>query len=129
MDYADFGKFLTQQRELRGMSRDEVARATRIPMSVILSLESGQVEKLPARVFVVNYIRAYARVIGLSPDEAVLRYEEVDSTVKTIPPPAALERARQKSALLTLVLGAVLAAAVVYGLLLWAGKVPPPWGG
>jgi cytoskeletal protein RodZ len=98
VDYSDFGKFLTQQRELRGMSRDDVARSTRIPLNVIAALETGQVERLPARVFVVNYIKAYARVIGLEPDEAVLRYEEVDSTLKTTPPPAALERQRRKKA-------------------------------
>jgi cytoskeletal protein RodZ len=129
VDYLEFGKYLTQQRELRGLSRDVVAKATRIPMSVILSLESGQVDRLPARVFVVNYIRAYARVIGLSADEAVLRYEEVDSTVKTTPPPAALERQRQKSALMRLVVGAAVAALLVYAFLVATGQLAPPWGG
>lgn len=78
MDHADFGRYLSQQRELRGMSRDEVARATKIPPTLLAALEAGQVERLPERVFVLNYVRAYARVIGLEPEEAVLRYEEVD---------------------------------------------------
>ena len=46
----------------------------------------------------LNYIRAYAQVIGLAPEEAVLRYEEVDKTAKPEPPPAALERAAAQAA-------------------------------
>ncbi|MGQ0506154.1 MAG: helix-turn-helix domain-containing protein [Myxococcaceae bacterium] len=127
MDYADFGKYIVQQRELRGMSRDDVVTATRIPMSVLIALESGDVAKLPARVFVVNYIKAYARVIGLSPEEAVLRYEEVDSTVRDIPPPAALERERTKTALWKLVLVGIVVLALGYGVLIMGGQVQAPW--
>ena len=124
MDYEAFGKFLSQQRELRGMSKEEVATATRIPLSVLGALESGHVERLPGRVFVVNYIRAYATVIGLNPDDAVLRFEETDSTAKTSPPPAALERQRMQSALWKLLLAAGLLAVLVYLLLAYSGKLP-----
>ena len=44
MDYADFGRYLTQQRELRGVSRADVATATKIPVNLIAALESGEVE-------------------------------------------------------------------------------------
>ncbi len=107
MDYADFGRYLAQQRELRGLSREEVSQATRIAAGMLSALEEGRIERLPGRVFVLNYIRAYACAIGLQPEDAVLRFEEVDKTVKA-PPPAALERARRKKALWTL--AAVVAA-------------------
>lgn len=115
MDFADFGRYLTQQRELRGMSKDEVAKTTRIPMSIITALEDGAVARLPGRVFVLNYIRAYAGVIGLSPEEALLRFEEIDQTLKSAPPPAALERARRRKAwgILALVLTGLAACAGV----------------
>ena len=64
------------------MSRDDVGKATRIPASVLTALEDGQVGRLPDPVFVQNYIRAYATVIGVSADEVVLRYQELS------PPPA-----------------------------------------
>ncbi len=115
MDYADFGRYLAQQRELRGLSREEVSQATRIAVGMLSALEEGRAERLPGRVFVLHYIRAYAQAIGLQPEDAVLRFEEVDKTVKTSPPPAALERARRKRALWTLA-GAV--AALAAGL--WA---------
>ncbi|MCP3104319.1 helix-turn-helix domain-containing protein [Myxococcus sp. K15C18031901] len=123
MDHVDFGKYLSQQRELRGLSRDDVARETKIPPTLIAALEAGQVERLPSRIFVVNYIKAYAQVIGLSPEEAVLRYEEVDRAVPA-PSPAQLEQERRKRAYvgLTLLLAAV--ALGVYVFLMLSGKLP-----
>ena len=129
MDHIDFGRFLTQQRELRGLSRDEVARATKIPPTLIAALESGQVERLPARVFVLNYIRAYAQVIGMEPEEAVLRYEEMDKTVPSEPPPAALEHARRTRAWVGLVLTLLALGLLVGGVLLAMGKLGTPSGG
>lgn len=118
MDHTDFGKYLAQQRELRGMSRDEVAEKTKIPPSLLLALESGQAERLPERVFVLNYVRAYAQVIGLSPEEAVLRYEEIYTGSNTVLSPVELERRRKKSAWGILVL-VVLAGAAAIGAFLW----------
>ena len=102
MDHVDFGKYLAQQRELRGLSRADVAEATRIPPSLILALEQGEKERLPERVFVLNYIRAYAQVIGLAPEEAVLRVEEIDGAPEELPSPKELERTRKRKALRTL---------------------------
>ena len=125
MDYLDFGKYLSQQRELRGMSREDVARATKIPPSLISALEAGQVERLPSRIFVVNYIKAYAQVIGMSPEEAVLRYEEVDKSVPS-PSPVQLERERRKRAYVGLTVLLVALALGVYLFLVLSGKLPSP---
>lgn len=126
MDHVEFGKYLSQQRELRGLSRDEVSRVTKISPSLISALEEGQVERLPSRVFVVNYIRAYATVIGLSPEEAVLRFEEVDKATPE-PSPAALERERRRRAWWVLGVVVVLALGVgAYVALVMGGKTPGP---
>jgi cytoskeletal protein RodZ len=123
VDYVEFGKYLSQQRELRGLSRDEVSRVTKISPSLITALEEGQVERLPGRVFVVNYVRAYAQVIGLEPDEAVLRYEEVDKATPE-PSPVVLERERRRRAWFILA-GVLLVLGVgAYVALLLSGKVP-----
>ncbi|NOK18127.1 helix-turn-helix domain-containing protein [Corallococcus carmarthensis] len=127
MDHVDFGKYLSQQRELRGLSREDVSRETKIPPSLVAALEAGQVERLPERVFVLNYIRAYAQVIGLSPEEAALRYEEVDRAVPA-PSPVQLEKERRKRAyvILAVVLAVLLLGAVLF--LVLSGKLPPPTG-
>ncbi len=128
MDHVEFGKYLSQQRELRGLSRDDVARETKIPPTLIAALEAGQVERLPSRIFVVNYIKAYAQVIGLSPEEAVLRYEEVDKAVPS-PSPVQLERERRKRAYVGLTVLLVALLAGVYLFLVLTGKLPSPLAG
>ncbi|MCP3161762.1 helix-turn-helix domain-containing protein [Myxococcus qinghaiensis] len=125
MDHVDFGKYLSQQRDLRGMSLEDVARETKIPPTLIAALEAGQVERLPSRIFVVNYIKAYAQVIGLSPEEAVLRYEEVDRSVPS-PSPAQLEKERRKRAYVGLSVLLVALALGVYLFLVLSGKLPSP---
>lgn len=126
MDHVDFGRYLTQQRELRGMSREDVSRATKISAALLAALEGGQVDRLPARVFILNYVKAYARAIGLSPEEALLRFEEIDRTLETQPPPAALERVRRKRAWLTLVGVLLVLAAAGYAMMVFLGRLPPP---
>jgi cytoskeletal protein RodZ len=128
VDHLDFGKYLSQQRELRGMSRADISRATKIPPSLITALEEGQVERLPARVFVVSYIRAYAQVIGLEPEEAVLRYEEV-SKATPAPTPAALERERRRRAWIGLTVMVVVLALGLCAFLVVTGKLPNPFAG
>lgn len=112
MDYADFGRYLSQQRELRGLSREEVAAVTKISPAMLAALEDGRAERLPGRVFVLNYIRSYASAIGLEPEEAILRFEEIDKTLKSMPPIAVLEQQRRKRALITMV-GVLIVVALI----------------
>ena len=107
------------------MSREDVARETKIPPTLITALEAGQVERLPSRIFVVHYIKAYAQVIGMSPEEAVLRYEEVDKSVPS-PSPVQLERERRKRAYVGLTVLLVALALGVYLFLMLSGKLPSP---
>ncbi len=118
MTFTEFGAFLRQQRELRGLSRDEVARSTRIPPTLVAALEDGQHDRFPELVFVVNHLKSYAQALGLSTDEVLNRFHEIPGTLApTEQSPIALEAARRKSAWKIMVaLGAVL----VLGLaLLW----------
>lgn len=71
-----FGRYLAQQRELRGLEVADVVRETRLSPAAIHALEGDRFHELPARVFVVGYLRAYARCVGLGPDELVARYDE-----------------------------------------------------
>ncbi len=125
MDHVEFGKYLSQQRELRGLSRDEVSQVTKISPSLIAALEEGQMERLPARVFVLNYIRAYATVIGLAPEEAVLRYEEVDKAAPE-PSPVVLERERRRRAWIILCVVLAVLGVGAYVALVMSGKAPGP---
>ena len=71
-----FGRWLARERELRGLDRDEVTRATKLAPGVVEALESGEEARMPPRAYVVGYLRSYAAAVGLDADEVVLRYEE-----------------------------------------------------
>lgn len=101
--YIEFGRFLRQQRELRGLSLDSVGQSTKIPPTLLAALEAGHSERFPERVFVLNYIRSYATAVGMSADEAMNRYQEIPGVpVAEHFDPAELEVLRRTRALTTL---------------------------
>ena len=116
--FNEFGLFLSQQRQLRALSRDEVARLTRIPVALVAALEEGQSDRLPERVFVVNHLKAYAQALGLSPEDVLNRFYEIPGTVPpTEVSPSTLETVRRKNA--WLMLGLVVVLMALAGLVLW----------
>jgi cytoskeletal protein RodZ len=108
-----FGRWLVRERELRGLGRDDVIRATKLAPPVVEALESGEGARMPPRAYVVGYLRAYAAAVGLDADEVVLRFEE---SAETAGAPAA---GRRGGGALRLALAVALAAAVA-GAGLWA---------
>ncbi len=84
-----FGRWLLQERELRGLGRDEVAKLTKLGPAVIAALESGDPDRMPPKAYVFGYLRSYAAVVGLDADDVVLRWQEV---VGPEEPAAALQR-------------------------------------
>jgi cytoskeletal protein RodZ len=116
-DYVQFGEYLKTQRELRALSLDEVAQKTKIPPTLIGALESGQSERFPERIFVLNYIRSYAGAVGLSPDDAVNRFHEIPEAPKAEHfDPKELEVGRRERA--STMMWSTVAAILVVGLLL-----------
>ncbi len=69
-----FGHYLQMTRVEKRIPLEEVARQTRISMDVLHAIENGDIEKLPAEVFVTGFLHAYARVVGADADVAVQRY-------------------------------------------------------
>jgi cytoskeletal protein RodZ len=71
-----FGRWLKRERELRDLSREELAASTRLGPAVIEALESGDAARMPPRAYVVGYLRSYGAAVGLDADELVLRWQE-----------------------------------------------------
>jgi len=71
---ADFGTFLRQAREQRGLTLQELAVTTKISARVLESLERNDPSKLPGGIFSRAFVRAYAREVGLDPDATVARF-------------------------------------------------------
>jgi cytoskeleton protein RodZ len=57
---------LRAAREARGMSAEQVARATRLPTAVVAEIEAGRHDQLGPAVYVRGYLRSYARAVGLA---------------------------------------------------------------
>ncbi len=68
-----FGGFLRKAREERGLSIADLSRTTKIKESQLERLESSELGSL-ADVFVVGFIKAYAREVRLDGAEALRRY-------------------------------------------------------
>ena len=59
------GERLREAREAKGLSLDEVASRTRIPVRHLQHIENGEWDALPAVTYSVGFVRSYANAIGL----------------------------------------------------------------
>jgi transcriptional regulator with XRE-family HTH domain len=119
---AAFGRWLLQERELRGLERDEVARLTKLAPAVIEALESGDPDRMPPKAYVFGYLRTYAGAVGLDADDVVLRWQEV---VGPEDPPASARR-RPRAAIAIAIAAALVAALAAYALVAPSQQRAPP---
>lgn len=80
------GERLRQEREMRGVSLDEIAKATRISQKFLQALEENDFDALPAPVFVTGFLRSYASHLGMDADSLVAEYEAVKKPLKPFQP-------------------------------------------
>jgi cytoskeletal protein RodZ len=69
-----FGEHLKREREMRGVTLEEISAATRIAPRFLAALEKEQWELLPGGVFNRGFIRSVARYLGLDEDSLVAEY-------------------------------------------------------
>jgi cytoskeletal protein RodZ len=74
MAKSSFGETLKRERELRGLTLDEVAAATRISTRFLHALENEQWDKLPGGIFNRGFVRAVARYLGVDEEELIAEY-------------------------------------------------------
>lgn len=63
------GRRLAQARALHDLSPSDVARQLKLSVWQIEALEAGQFDRLPGPVFVRGFIRNYARLLKLDPED------------------------------------------------------------
>ena len=74
MPSTPFGEHLKREREMRGVSLEEVSAATRINTRFLEAIENEKWEELPGGAFNRGFIRAIARFLGLDEDGLVAEY-------------------------------------------------------
>lgn len=71
MPMMGFGEYLRREREMRGVSLEEMSVATKISIHFLQAIESEELSKLPGGIFRRSFVRTYARYLGLD-EEHVL---------------------------------------------------------
>jgi cytoskeleton protein RodZ len=69
-----FGDRMRREREMRGITLDEITESTKISRRHLEALETEHFDQLPGGVFNKGFVRAYARFLGIDEDRAVAEY-------------------------------------------------------
>lgn len=123
----DFGTALKATREAAGRSLRDVADVTKLAVRTLEALERNQIERLPTGIFRRAIVRAYAKEIGLDPEETLKAF--LARHPDALPPPGAGASAivyasprratRTAAAVVTGLVVAVVVLLVIVGYLLW----------
>ncbi len=117
---ASFGESLRQERLQRQITLEQVAAATKISQRFLQAIEGERLQDLPGGIFNRNFIRTYARYLGLDDEHYVGEYvRSTGDAARTSDLPIVEAPAREPLLSGTALL-AVLIAGVV-GLGIWAG--------
>jgi len=115
---ASLGSYLRELRQGRGLSLEELSRATRVGSRYLEALEGDDLGALPGHVFARGFLRAYCQALQTPPDEAIALYHRQTGT--PLPSPATAGRRVESGARSrgTVLVSFVLL--VVFGLALFA---------
>jgi cytoskeleton protein RodZ len=126
-----FGEELRRERVVREISLEEISAATKISVRLLRALEDSDLAKLPAATFTRGFIRAYARHLGIDPDEKVNAYladlagASLDAPSAKKPRPRSRFLRGRRGAAGTIV-GSVTGLLLLLGLIANPGRRPPP---
>jgi len=117
------GERLKAAREEKGLSLDDVARQTRIPIRHLEHIEKGEWDALPAITYSVGFARSYANAVGLDgPAVGAELREQLGGARSNVAGPAAYyepaDPARVPPRSIAIV-AAIIAILLVAGYLFW----------
>ena len=82
-----FGERLRRQRQHKSLSLTEIAATTKVGASHYAALERGDCSRWPGGVYNRAFIRAYAKAVGLDPDETAAEFAECFDCPASSPQP------------------------------------------
>jgi cytoskeleton protein RodZ len=125
----DVGARLRSARERRGQTIDQVARSTKLSLSVVRRIERNEWDGLPGGLLTRGHLRAYAAEVGLDPEDIVREYleqlpaETIQAPPLRVRPAPVLDGSRPTAhAILTVVVGILLTIGT------WRWFANPPSG-
>ncbi len=69
MNLQELGAVFKQERERRGLSVEDVVQRTKISRRNLLAIEAGRKEDLPHPVYAKGFVKNYARLLDLDPEQ------------------------------------------------------------
>jgi cytoskeleton protein RodZ len=81
------GERLRSARKARALSLEHVSETLHLDETIILALEDERFDVLGAPVFVRGHLKAYARLVGLSPESVLEAFHETDQLPEVLPTP------------------------------------------
>lgn len=82
------GERLYEERVRKGLTLEEVAKATKIRSSFLSAIENGEYKKLPSGTYAHGFVRNYAKFLGLPENELLALFKreyDEDKFVKVLP--------------------------------------------
>jgi cytoskeleton protein RodZ len=70
-----FGENLRREREMRGVSLEEISGATKISIRFLSAIENEEFSTLPGGIFARSFVRTYARYLGLDEERVMAEYQ------------------------------------------------------
>jgi len=88
------GQRLRAERIKKGLTLEEVSKATKIKSSFLLAIEKGEYDKLPPATYAQGFVRNFASFLGIPEREilALFRREYVEEKVVRVLPEGLLKR-------------------------------------
>jgi cytoskeleton protein RodZ len=68
------GKLITEARERKGMSRDQVINEAHLPAHYVKMIETDNYELISDRLYLVPFLRRYATFLGMDAEEVASRF-------------------------------------------------------
>ena len=68
------GKLITEARERKGMTRDQVINEAHLPAHYVKMIETDNYDLISDRLYLVPFLRRYATFLGLDPEEVASRF-------------------------------------------------------
>lgn len=72
----EIGNILRQARLSKGLTMDQIEEETKIRAKYLDALENEQFDLLPGKVYVIAFMRNYAKYLGLDDEELVRMYKD-----------------------------------------------------
>lgn len=125
-----FGDRMRREREMRGVTLEEISESTKISKRALQALEEEDFDLLPGGIFNKGFVRAYARFLGIDEEQAVADFvaadaanhkpeEEEDKFPLNLEDRTAKPPLNPKRSLTPMILALLLLAAAAGGWTLW----------